>query len=259
MSEQTSNTATPTVNQLAVDDYPLTLKISRALQYVVDTLGRFGAWFIVPVVIITCFDVIARKAVWTNSEGLRVGIQVWLVENFGRLFDSTLLQELEWHSHTVLFAMVLGYGYIHNTHVRVDLVREHLSFRRKAWTELIGLTFFLIPYTIIVVYFASVYAIDSYNIGEISASQVGLSHRWIIKSVLAVGLVLALLAGISVWLQVAFVLFGHKDSDKRFPLMTLDWPEETGTKIEGKERLDLSKVEDQLEKRARESGHLRDV
>ena len=40
-------------------------------------------------------DVLARKAVWTNSEGLRVGVQVWLVENFGRIFDSTLEFEQE--------------------------------------------------------------------------------------------------------------------------------------------------------------------
>jgi hypothetical protein len=29
----------------------------------------------------------------------------------------------------------------------------------------------------------------------------------------------------------------------RFPLMTLEWPEEAGTKIEGKERLDLEELE----------------
>ena len=81
---------------------------------------------------------------------------------------------------------MLGYGYICNTHVRVDLIRENLSFRKKAWIELIGLTFFLIPYCAIVIYFASVYAYNSFMIGEISASQVGLTHRWIIKSILVV-------------------------------------------------------------------------
>jgi hypothetical protein len=40
--------------------------------------------------------------------------------------------------------------------------------------------------------------------------------------------------------------------------MTLEWPEEEGSKIEGKERLDLEKAEDQLMKRARDSGHLTD-
>ena len=185
-----------------------------------------------------------------------VGMQIWLVNNFGALFESTLLQELEWHLHTVLFAFVLGYGYIWNTHVRVDLVREHLHLRRQAWIEFLGLTFFMIPYTCIVVYFAIIFAFDSYQVSEISASMVGLSHRWIIKSMLVIGLITAAIAGIAVWLQTALVLFGPRNV--RYPLMTLEWPEESGTMIEGKERLDLEKAEDVLIERARASGHLRE-
>lgn len=234
----------------------LALRMSAFLEGIVDLVGRVGSWFILPVVIITCFDVIARKAVWTNSEGMRVGAQIWLAEHFGRAFDSTLLQELEWHSHTVLFALVLAYGYIKNSHVRVDLVREHLKFRTKAWLELIGLTFFLFPFMVCIIYYSAIYAWDSYQIGEISASQVGLSHRFIIKTVLVVGLVMVLIAGVSVWLQTISVLFG--DETKRFPLMTLEWPEEEGSKIEGKERLDLQKVEDEMERKARELGHLKE-
>ena len=66
-----------------------------------------------------------------------------------------------------------------------------------------------------------------------------------IKSVLVIGLVVALLAGIAVWLQVAIALFGPKHW--RFDLMTIEWPEETGASVEGKERMELEKMEDQLE------------
>jgi TRAP-type mannitol/chloroaromatic compound transport system permease small subunit len=213
-------------------ELPAAIRISDGLRSFVDFVGRWGSWLILPLVLVTVFDVTARKLVW---------IQIWLVENVSRLFGSTLLQELEWHIHTALFTLVLGYGYIYNTHVRVDLVRETLSFRKKAWLEFIGLTFFLIPYCMIVIYFASVYAYDSWAINEISASQVGLSHRWIIKSVLVFGLVVAVLSGIAVWLQVAIVLWGPQDI--RFPLMTLEWPEEEGSKIEGKERIKLEELE----------------
>lgn len=203
---------------------------SNHLRNFVDRVGRFGSWFMLPLVLITCYDVVLRKLVWLN---------VWIMDTFGRIwfFESTLLQELEWHMHTILFTMVLGFGYIHNTHVRVDLIRENLAFRKKAWLELIGCSMFMIPYTLIVGWFAIEYAVDSYNMGEISASQVGLTHRWIIKSVLVFGLVVAALAGIAVWLQVVAVLFGPQDM--RFPLMTLEWPEEEGSTIEGKRRLVL--------------------
>jgi TRAP-type mannitol/chloroaromatic compound transport system permease small subunit len=220
------------VHYLAAAERPPALRVSDALRSFVDFVGRWGAWLIIPLVVVTVFDVTARKLVW---------LQIWLVDNVSRIFGSTLLQELEWHFHTALFTLVLGYGYIWNTHVRVDLVRETLAFRKKAWLEFIGLTFFMIPYCLTVIYFASVYAYDSFMINEISASQVGLTNRWIIKSVLVFGLVVAALSGVAVWLQVAIVLWGPQNI--RFPLMTLDWPEEEGEKIEGKERIKLEELE----------------
>ena len=117
-----------------------------------------------------------------------------------------------------------------------------LRSARKAWLELLGLTFFMIPYCLTVIWFAWIYAHDSFVINEISASQVGLSHRWIIKSVLVFGLIVAALSGVAVWLQVALVLWGPQNI--RFPLMTLDWPEEEGEKIEGKERIKLEELEE---------------
>ena len=253
-TEARSQDSAATPREVALEELPTSVRLAEKLRRFVDVVGRFGSWMILPVVLITCLDVIARKLRWLNDDGSVASVQMWMVENLGRFFESTILQELEWHFHTALFALVLGYGYIWNSHVRVDLVRETLHFKKKAWLELLGLTVFLIPYTAIVIYFATVYAIDSYNMNEISASTVGLTHRWIIKTVLAFGLVVALIAGIAVWLQTVCVLWGPKDI--RYPLMTLEWPEEEGSKIEGKERLDLSKAVDTLEARARASGHL---
>jgi hypothetical protein len=67
-------------------------------------------------------------------------------------------------------------------------------------------------------------------------STVGLGHRWIIKTVLIIGLTVAVIAGIAAWLQVVTILWGPQGL--RFPLMTLDWPE-TEQKIEGKTRVKL--------------------
>ncbi len=221
---------------LTAEEMPAILRFSEFLRRFVDRVGRFGAWFAMPMILITAFDLFIRKT----------GVfQIWLVENVSEYFGSTLLQELEWHAHTVLFSLVLGFGYIWNTHVRVDLVRERLDFRKRAWIELIGLTFFLLPFTSVVVYFAIIYAYGSLSIGEISPSLVGMTHRWVIKSILAFGLIVAVLAGISVWLQIAVALFGPQHW--RFPLMTVEWPEDVGKATEGKERLDLDEADDQLE------------
>jgi TRAP-type mannitol/chloroaromatic compound transport system permease small subunit len=207
------------------------VRLSDRLRRFVDFVGKWGALFILPMIGVTIIDVTIRKLVW---------IQLWLIAHFGRIFESTLLQEMEWHFHTALFALVLGYGCIYNSQVRVDLVREHLPYRKKAWLEFLGSTFFMIPYCLIVIYFAIYFAYDSFEIGEISASTVGLTNRWIIKSVLVIGLCIAAVAGFAIWLQTVIVLFGPQNL--RFPLMTLDWPEEE-VKIEGKERIVLDQAD----------------
>jgi len=217
---------------------PLTVRVAERLRRGVDFIGRWAAWLSIPVVLITCIDVVGRKLAYIDDETGRVhSLQLWLSANIGRFFDSTVLQELEWHFHAALFALVLGYGMVYNTHVRIDLIRDHLDFRRKAWLEFVGLTFFMIPYCTLVIWFALDYAHASYLVHEQSSSTIGLTHRWIIKSVLVFGLIVALVSGIAAWLQVATILWGPREL--RFPLMTLDWPEED-TKIEGKKRVTLA-------------------
>ena len=203
------------------------IRLSDALRRFVDFVGRYGSLLILPLVFITMMDVTIRKLVW---------IQLWLIANVSHFFESTLLQELEWHFHTALFALVLGYGSIYNSNVRVDLVREHLPFRKKTWLEFLGCSFFMLPYLLIVIYFAVYFAYDSFEVGEISASTVGLTNRWIIKSILVIGLIIAALAGFAIWLQTVIVLFGPPEL--RFHLMTLEWPEEE-MRVEGKERIVL--------------------
>jgi TRAP-type mannitol/chloroaromatic compound transport system permease small subunit len=241
VKESVPHAAPPTAQ--AQDQVPFALRLSERLRAFVDFVGRKGSWLMLPMVLITIVDVVGRKISWLDDAGRLHGMQVFLVSVFGRIFESTMLQELEWHFHAALFALVLGYGYIHNAHVRVDLIRENLAFRRKAWLELFGITFFLIPFTCTILYFAMSYAYGAFVMGEQSTSTVGLTHRWIIKSVLVFGLATVVTAGIAVWLQIALVLFG--DPSRRFQLMTMEWPEED-SRIEGKERVKLDEAPDTL-------------
>ena len=189
-------------------------KFSQNLSHFVNRVGKLSTFFIIPLVLITMWDVICRKLVW---------VQIWLVENLGRIFESTLLQELEWHFHTALFLMVLGYGFTHNRHVRVDFIRENLKFRTKVWIDFLGTTILMIPWICVLIYFSFIYVRESFIINEVSASLVGLSHRWIIKSFLIAGFLVSLLSGIAVWLQTFILLFGSRDY--RLNPMTIDLPE----------------------------------
>ena len=212
------------------------VRLADRLRRVVDFVGGWASWLSLPVVIVTCIDVIARKLKYVDDAGNTHSLQLWMKANVGPVFESVILQEMEWHFHAALFALVLGYGLIYNSHVRIDLIRENLAFRKKAWLEFAGLSFLMLPFCAVVIWFALDYVQASYAVQEGSVSTVGLPYRWLIKSVLVIGLVVALLAGIAAWLQVVTILWGS--GQLRFPLMTLEWPEED-RKIEGKERVKL--------------------
>jgi len=191
------------------------VSLSEKLREIVNRVGRASTWLLVPLVIITMWDVVARKLVW---------IQIFMVQNFGPFFESTLMQEMEWHLHTVVFCLVLGYGYTHNRHVRVDFLREGFKFQSKAKVEFYGNIIFMLPFTLICVYFSWIYMVDSYVIKEVSASLVGLSNRWIIKTFLPIGYFFLFLGGMSVMIQLIAVIWG--DNKKKLDLMVLDYDEQ---------------------------------
>ena len=188
------------------------VSVSEKLREIVNRVGRAATWMLVPLVIITMWDVVARKLVW---------IQIFMVKNFGPFFESTLMQEMEWHLHTVVFCLVLGYGYTHNRHVRVDFLRENFNFKRQAKIEFYGNIIFMLPFTLICVYFSWIYMVDSYVINEVSASLVGLSNRWIIKTFLPIGYFFLFLGGMSVMIQLIAVIWG--DNKKKLDLMVLEY------------------------------------
>jgi len=234
-----------TTSRQEMSSHPMVL-VSYRLRTFVEFVGQNGAYFILPLVGFTMIDVIGRKLTNQTFFGFSIDMQLWLVENVSDMFRSTMLQEMEWHFHTALFSLVLGYGFTRNRHVRVDLIRMHMQTKMQAAIELIGTMFFMIPYTLVVIYFCYVFAYDSFVTNEISASLVGMSHRWVIKSVLGAGLIIALASGIAVWLQCILVVFAPKDM--RFALMTLEWPEDMGGGVEGYERMVLADQETDMKK-----------
>ena len=163
------------------------VKISNAIDRLLTRIAKVAGWAAVALMAITVFDVITRRFF---------------------VLGSTKLQELEWHFHTILFMFALGYAYIKDAHVRIDLVRERLSERAQWWLELLGCLFFLIPYCLLVTYFSYDFWERSFLQGEGSSSATGLPYRWAIKTALPLGFALLGLAGIAVALRKFVELFG---------------------------------------------------
>ncbi|MCZ6554354.1 MAG: hypothetical protein O7A67_11210, partial [SAR324 cluster bacterium] len=59
------------------------IRLSLALRNFNELVGRWGSWFIMPLVGVTIWDVAVRKL---------GGIQYWLIETLGSAFESTIIQ-----------------------------------------------------------------------------------------------------------------------------------------------------------------------
>jgi len=95
---------------------------------------------------------------------------------------SIALQELEWHTFSVLFLLGISYTLKENGHVRVDFVYDHLSQRKKAVIDILGTLLFLIPLSILIVKGSIWFVLEAYQQGEISGDPGGLPYRFLIKA-----------------------------------------------------------------------------
>ena len=80
--------------------------------------------------------------------------------------------------------------------------------RTRVWIELLGCMLFLVPYCFVILEYGIEFALRSYAMGEKSAAQTGLEHRFIIKAFLPLGFTFLALAGMSVALKCLVYLFG---------------------------------------------------
>ena len=135
-------------------------RIQEFLARIVIGVGKLSAWLSIPLMVVIIFDVVTRRFL---------------------VLGSTKLQEGEWHIHAVLFLLCIGFTYIEDAHVRIDLLRERLSTRARDWIELIGCIIFVIPYCLIVTYFAEDFVERSWAVGEASDSATGLPYRWAVS------------------------------------------------------------------------------
>ena len=171
------------------------LKVSEFIENIVSSFGKFGSWLAIPLISIIIFDIITRRFF---------------------VLGSTKLQEMEWHLHTSLFLLVLGYAYLKDAHVRIEIVREKYSVRVKVVLETLGIMIFLIPYTLLVIYFGIDFVKRSFSLNEVSSALTGLSHRWIIKSFIPIGMFLLFLAGVSLLLKNLIYIFAVFTNNKKY-------------------------------------------
>ena len=165
-------------------------RFSRAVDALLERVGRAVSWLWIALLAIIALNVFMRYAI---GEG-RIEFE-----------------ELQWHLYATGFMLGLGYALKEDAHVRVDVLHERFPLTVKAWVELYGILLLLAPFIALMLIHAVPFIADSFVSGEVSPSPGGLTHRWIIKSVLFVGMALLGLAAASRLTRLWKYLFLAKD------------------------------------------------
>jgi len=153
----------------------LLLGLSRAIDALNEQIGKLTYWLILAAVLISCGNAIVRYSLNTSSNA-------WL--------------EIQWYLFSFVFLFCAGYTLLHNQHVRIDVLSSHLSGRGRAWIDILGTIFFLLPMAIAIMWMSWPVFLDAYRSNEISANAGGLLI-WPGRLMLPVGFLLLVLQGFS--------------------------------------------------------------
>ena len=140
-------------------------KIEAVFDSVINIVGKITSVLLLLMIFNVFFDVIMRYFFRNSSVGM---------------------QELEWHFFSIIILFGISVALKDEGHVRVDFLYEKYSVRKKALLNILGTFFFLIPLALLIATGSIHYVMDSYSLDEISENPGGLTHRWIIKSMIPV-------------------------------------------------------------------------
>jgi TRAP-type mannitol/chloroaromatic compound transport system permease small subunit len=167
--------------------------ITRWIDNMNEWVGSGVAWVTLGLVLVVFVDVVMRYL-------------------FNKSYVFT--QELEWHLFGFIFLMGAGYTLLHDGHVRVDIIYQRLGIKGRAWTNLLGVIFFLIPGCIMVITTSWQFAANSFSMMEGSPDPGGIPFRFIIKGCIPVGFTLLLLQGFSLGLHSFMQILGVEKAEE---------------------------------------------
>jgi TRAP-type mannitol/chloroaromatic compound transport system permease small subunit len=147
----------------------------KAVERLVDWVGRATAWLALVIVVLMATNVVLRYLFSYGS--------VWA-------------QELEWHLLAPLILFAIAWAMQKGEHVRVDVAYAHFSARKKALVNIVSAVLCL-AIAVLVVYLSLKYVQQSYVIDEKSADPGGLTHRWVLKALIPLGFVFLALQSVA--------------------------------------------------------------
>jgi TRAP-type mannitol/chloroaromatic compound transport system permease small subunit len=154
-------------------------KTLTAIESFIDWSGRTVSWFSLFLVLVTFIVVVLRY-----------------------VFDigSIALQETTTYFHATAFLIGMAYTMQHNAHVRVDIFYTQFSKQTKAWIDLLGTLFLLLPFMLFISWISWRYIADSWSVLEGSREAGGLPGVFLLKSLI---LLMSALLSLQAFTQIA--------------------------------------------------------
>ena len=110
---------------------------------------------------------------------------------------SIALQELEWHLFDVVILLGIAYTLRENVHVRVDIFYDRFSPQRQALVNLLGTLFFILPFSVLIIYVGYDFVLLSFEQMESSSNPGGLPYRYIVKALMPLAFILLALQAVA--------------------------------------------------------------
>jgi TRAP-type mannitol/chloroaromatic compound transport system permease small subunit len=161
--------------------------LASKLRLINLCIGHSIAWFTFFIVIITSVVVVERY--WFATGSIR-------------------LQESISFMRAAVFMLAAAYTLASGDHVRVDIFYSQMSTRNKAWVDLLGTAFLLLPFCIFLIWTSWDYVGTSWVIQESSSETGGLPYPFptIMKSFIPIAGMLLILQGLAMSLEALQVL-----------------------------------------------------
>jgi TRAP-type mannitol/chloroaromatic compound transport system permease small subunit len=167
-------------------------QISSAIDGFNDRIGVLTRWLALFMVLIGAISAVARYLARSQQWQLSL----------------TPATEAQWYLFSLIFLLGAAYGLNHDVHVRVDVMYERASPKTQAIIDLIGTVFFLIPFSILMLYMSYPAVRSAWTVREMSPDPGGLP-RYPIKALILVCFVLLLLQAFSQIVKQLDVLLGE--------------------------------------------------
>lgn len=140
----------------------------KAIEKLLHYLGIMTALILAALVLLIVYDALVR---YLFSGG------------------SIALQELEWHLFDVVILLGIAYALKEGAHVRVDIFYASFSHKTKALVNMIASLFFILPFSLLLIYLGIDFVALSFAQNEASSNPGGLEHRFLVKSLLPLAFV----------------------------------------------------------------------